>query len=110
MGCRERLSLVAELDDLKAKRPPAAEDPKLLEALPRIPVSLVGVPEDRQCDLFAALALVIRYRKIRNEAELSVVLTDRLVDTFTSRSDQPESGDALLTLPRPPTSPPGGGR
>jgi hypothetical protein len=75
-----------------------------------MPVSLLGVPEDRQRDLFAAFALVIRYHKIRNEAELSVVLTDRLVDAFASRSDQPESGDALLTLPRPPTSPPVGGR
>jgi site-specific DNA recombinase len=110
----DRRRLVAELDDLKAQQPPPLEDRELLAELPQIPVTLVGVPEDRQRDLFAAFALGIRYHKLRNEAELSVTLTDRLVNALIPTPDQiPESDDdasgVVIPLPRTPTLPLKGG-
>ena len=44
----ERRALVEELAALKSEAPHEPEDPTLLEELPSIPVTLDGVPEDRQ--------------------------------------------------------------
>jgi site-specific DNA recombinase len=88
----ERRALLKELDELKVEAPPTPEDPCLLDALPLIPVTLTGVPDELQHALFDAFALVIQYDQLRREVEVSVALTDRLAQTIRSARDWDDGG------------------
>jgi hypothetical protein len=85
----------------------------LLDELPTVPVTLAGVPDELQWNLFGAFALVIRYDKRCGEAEVSVTLSDRLAGSIhqapESGKGAPEGANILpMTLPLSPTLP--GGR
>jgi hypothetical protein len=100
---RARRALVEELDQLRAQEPPPPEDHDLLEELPRIPVTLEGVPEELVRDLFAAFNLVIQFDKLRDEVQLSVTLTDSLAKTIrqTDPDDGAREGAVVLPCPVP---------
>ena len=102
---RQRRALLADLDELKAQEPPPPDDPTLLEELPHIPVTLVGIPENLQRDLFAAFALVVHYDRLRNEVQLSVTLTDTLAGAVAPAPDS-DGGvpEGAVILPFPPRS------
>ena len=100
---RARRTLVEELDQLRAQEPPPPEDPALLEELPRIPVTLDGVPEELVRDLFSAFSLAVQYDRLRDEIQLSVTLTDSLATAIrqTDPDDDARAGAVVLPFPVP---------
>jgi len=95
----ERRSLVAELVEVQGHKPPPPEDPTLLDAMPRLALSLDGMPDDEQRDLFSAFALVVRYDKRRNVADVSVTISDELAETISVDLDSGSGSGAGATLP-----------
>jgi hypothetical protein len=82
------------------------EDPSLLAELPTMPgVTLDGVDEATQRDMFEAFGLSVQYDKRRSEAEMWVTITDRMVKLLS------EAQRGLAALPGPhlwPCPPPRG--
>jgi site-specific DNA recombinase len=98
----EKRRLVAELEALRTDKPEMPEDPSLLAELPTMPVTLDGVDEATQRDMFEAFGLSVQYDRRRNEVELCVTITDRMVEM----SGEGQRGSAALPGPHPWPCPP----
>ncbi len=97
----ERRALVAELEELRSQQPEAPDNPALLDELPTVPVTLAGVPEVVQRELFAAFGLVVSYDKRHNRVEVCATVTTRLAGVL-----QQAGFDALASTPLPESTHP----